>query len=60
MPAKSCRNCADWTPEPEDMPQSDESWCHREMRETPVGWRCDEWAERTHRNFGPPSKKVTP
>lgn len=57
---KSCRTCADWTPEPHDMPQPVESWCHREMRETPVDYRCDDHKARTMRDFGPPPKMEKP
>jgi hypothetical protein len=62
MPSsRSCRTCVSWVPEPWDMcPEQADAYCHHEMRRTPFDYRCEGWAERTNRDFGPAAKKVTP
>lgn len=40
-------------------PEQGDAWCVVENRRTPFDYRCDDYTERTHRDFGPPPKEKT-
>lgn len=61
MAPNSCHTCTYWNPEPWDIcPEQSDAWCTHENRRTLVDWRCEEWKERTNRDFRLAAQPINP